>query len=110
MGVFVGKAHDLVFDRGAIARAFAVDDAAVNRGEMEVVFDQLMGCRCGAGDVAAHLFAAGPGRWVKRKEAIGGIAWLCFQLVERNAAPINAGRGAGFEPIGVEAQLLQGVG
>jgi hypothetical protein len=56
--------------------------------------------------VAAHLFAAGPGRWVKRKEAIGGIAWLCFQLVERNAAPINAGGGAGFEPIGLEAQLL----
>ena len=77
---------------------------------MEVVFDQLMRRRCGAGDVAAHLFAAGPGRWVKRKEAISGIAGLCFQLVERNAAPINAGRGAGFESIGVEAQLFQGVG
>ena len=110
MALFVGKANDLVFDRGAVAGAFAVDHAAIDGSEVQVVADQLMGLRCGAGDVAAHLFTAHPGGGVKGEEAVGGIARLLLQLIEGNAAPVHPGRGAGFEPIGVEAEALQGFG
>ena len=108
MAVLVGKAHDLVFDRGAVARTLAVDHAAIDRGEMQVVFDQLMGCCRGAGDVAAHLFAAAPGGGVKREEAVRSVAGLLLQLIEGDAAPIHPCWGAGFESVGVESKLLQG--
>ena len=48
----VSEANHLVLDRGAVAGAFAVDHAAVDGGEMQVVANQLVGCcRC-SGDVA----------------------------------------------------------
>ena len=68
MTVFVAEAHDFVFDGRAIARPLAVYESSIDRGEMEVVLDQLMGGLGGAGDVAGHLLAAHPGGG---KEGIG---------------------------------------
>ena len=107
VAVLVREANDLVFDGGAIARTFAVDHTAVDGGEVQVVADQLMGFGGGAGDVAAHLLTAHPGGRVKGEEAIGRIAGLLLQLIEGDAAPVHPGGGAGFEPVGLEAELLQ---
>ena len=51
----VGKFDDLVFDRGAIARADAVDLAAVHRRAMHVFADDAVRFLRGVGDVARHL-------------------------------------------------------
>ncbi len=69
-----------------------------------------MGFGGGAGDVAAHLLTAHPGGRVKGEEAIGRIAGLLLQLIEGDAAPVHPGGGAGFEPVGLEAELLQRFG
>ena len=74
---------------------------------MQVVANQLMGFVGSAGDVAAHLFTAHPGSRIKGEKAIGRIARLLLQLVEGDAASIDAGRCACFESIGVEAELLE---
>ena len=107
VAVFVGEAHDLVFDRGAVSGSFAVDHAAVDRREMEVVSDQLVGGRRGAGEMTAHLLTAGPGSGIKGEKAVGSVTGLLFQLIESDAAPIHTGRGAGLESVGVKAKLLQ---
>ena len=75
---------------------------------MQVVADQLVGGGRGAGHVAAHLLAAHPGGRIKGEEAIYGIAWLLFELVEGDAAPVYPGWGASFEPAHLEAQCLEG--
>ena len=110
MAVFVGEPHDLVFDRGAVAGALAVDEAAVDRCQVQVVANQLVGGGGGAGDVAAHRLAAHPGGRIKGEEAIVGIAGLLLEGIEGDAAAIDAGGGARFEAIGAEAQGLQRLG
>ena len=110
MTLLVSETNDLVFDRGAVARAFAVDDAAVDGGEMEVVANELVGFCCCSGDVTAHLFTAHPSGGIKGKEAIGSIAGLFLKLIEGNAASVYPGRGTRFEAIGVKAEALQGFG
>ena len=110
VAVLVREAHDLVFDRGAVARAFAVDHTAVDGREVQVVANELMGFGGGAGDVAAHLFATHPGSWVKGEEAIGRIAGLLHQQIEGDAAAVHPGGGSGLKSVGLEAKLLQRFG
>ncbi len=110
VAVLVGEAHDLVFDRGAVAGPLAVDEAAVDRREVEIVSDQLVGGGGGAGDVAGHLLAACPGAGIEGEEAVGGIAGLLLELIEGHAAAVDAGRGAGLEPVGAEPQAAQRFG
>ena len=61
VGVLVGKLDDLVFDRGAVARAGGVDLSAVHGRAVDVLADDAMGFRRGVGDVAGDL------RWVIRR-------------------------------------------
>ena len=110
MAVFVGEPHDLVFDRGAVAGALAVDEAAVDRCQVQVVANQLVGGGGGAGDVAAHRLAAHPGGRIEGEEAVVGVAGLLFERIERHAAPVHPGGGACFEPVRAEAQGLQRFG
>ena len=58
----VGEADDLVLDRGAIARAPALDLAGIHRRAMQIAPDQLMGRRCRRGDVAGDLRRGDPRR------------------------------------------------
>ena len=51
----VGEAHDLVFDRRAIARAARVDLAAVHRRAMQIRADQVVDRFVGVRDVAGQL-------------------------------------------------------
>src|SRR5258708_37192952 len=53
---FVGKLHDLVLDRRAIARARALYPAGIKRGTMQISLDDFMGLRSGVRDPARHLF------------------------------------------------------
>src|SRR5260221_2117527 len=73
MRLLGGEAHDLVFDRRAIARANTFDDACVQRRAVQVVADDLVRARCGMDEVARKL--APPGRlhrvgqrvhWIRR--------------------------------------------
>ena len=55
VAVFVVKAHDLVFDGGAISRAFAIQPAAVHRGLCQIVSDDLVCVLGRVRKVTTHL-------------------------------------------------------
>src|SRR5262249_57373074 len=55
MPAALAEAHDLVVDRGAIARPFARDLARIHRRAVDVVADDAVGPRVRAGDAALDL-------------------------------------------------------
>ena len=58
----VGEADDLVLDRGAVARAGALDLARVHRGPVQVGADDVVDGGVGRGDVAVELRLRRSGR------------------------------------------------
>src|SRR6267378_5746851 len=55
MPLRVGKLHDLILDRGAVARAARRDCAAVHRGLRNVFLDDALAFRLEVRDPARHL-------------------------------------------------------
>ena len=111
VAVFACKAHHLVLDGRAIARAHALDHAAVERAALDVVQNDLVRFRVRVGDPALHLVVHG----CIRHEAEGlqlavRVAGLAFQLTEVDAAAVHAGRGAGLEPAQRQTGCFQAVG
>ena len=52
MALLAGKAMDLVFDRGTIARAYPFDHARIHGGAVEPAPDDFVRARIGVGDPA----------------------------------------------------------
>ena len=102
----VGKLDDLVFDGRAIARADALDLAGIHGRAMDVLADDAERLRRGEGDVAADLRlddlfgAEAEGRGI-------GVAGLLFEGVPADGAAVEAGRGAGLEAAGAQAEGAQ---
>ena len=55
MPVLARKAHHLVLDGGAVARANALDHAAIERAALDVIQNDPVGLGVGIGDPALHL-------------------------------------------------------
>ena len=122
VAVFVREAHDFVFDAGAVARAGAFDDAAVEGAVAEVGADDVVGALVGVGDGAGELpqlevgvspgveGAVGLGAAVQAapgaaaEEGRGLVAGLQAAGGEVDGAAFDARRGAGFEAAEGEAE------
>ena len=104
----VGELDDLVFDRGAVARADRLDLTAVHRRAVDVLADDAMGLGRGPGDVAGYL------RIVMRYPLGAEAEWsgIFVTWLEREARPVNgasveARRSAGLEAAAAQAELLE---
>ena len=109
--VLARKAHHLVLDGGAVARANALDHAAVERAALDVVQNDPVGLGVGIGDPALHLVVHGcVGQEAEGLQLAVRVAGLAFQLAEIDAAAVHPGRGAGLEPAQRQTGGLQAVG
>ena len=79
MGGAVGKAHDLVFNRRAIARADALNQPAVHGRQANIVANHLVGLFVGGGN-PAHLLCPYLFRGHKREKADWLFAGLLFHF------------------------------
>ena len=59
VAVLARKAHHLVLDGGAVARANALDHAAIERAALDVIQNDPVGLGVGVGDPALHLVVHG---------------------------------------------------
>ena len=103
----VGEPDDLVFDRGAVARAGALDLARIHRRAVEVGSDQVVDGGIGVGDVAVELRLRSTRIGEEREGDRLGIARLRLQAVEVDRASVEPRRRAGLEPQELEAQRAQ---
>ena len=109
MTVALREAHDLVFDRRAVANTGSVDDAGVERRAIEVVADDRVRPRRGVGQVACHLRQRQPRRGpVKRPRVL--VAPLLRELGVVDGRAPQARRCARLQARQPEAQRPQGVG
>ncbi len=101
MARLVGEAHDLVLDRGAVARAGAHDVAAVERRAVKVVAYYLMCALVGVGQVADRAVRRQlGGEEAERRE-------VAFAVLHRHAAEIDGGRVDARGSAGLEAAYRQ---
>ena len=111
VAVFVGKAHDFVFDGRAVARAEGVfDDTRVHRRLVDVDADDVVRTFVGAGDVAGDLARVFGGIAEVGKNGQRGVAGLGFHAAVINGACVQARRGAGFHAGEGEGQVVQARG
>jgi hypothetical protein len=97
VAVFIGKANDFVFNAGAIARAFRLYPAAVDRRQVQIVANQAMGVCGGAGQVAGHLLPFYPDLGVKAKPAhIASSPGWGSSTIEVDGTAVYPRRGARF--------------
>ena len=75
MALLVAKAHHLVLDRRAVARAAAVDHAGVHRRAIEAAADNLVGRLVGERQVAGNLRLrdAGGAKGERRRRLVTGL-------------------------------------
>ncbi len=104
----VGEAHDLVFDRRAIARAGAFDLPGIERRAVEIVADQIMARRGGAGDMTRHL-GRGDGAGQRRERFRRVVAGLRREALPIDGPAVQAGRRAGLQPAEMKAKPGQGL-
>ena len=108
MPLLVGETRNLRLDRGAVARADALDDAVCHRSAVEVRTDDGMGCLVCIGEVAGGLRVGhrirqeGEGRRIR-------VARLQGRLREVECAAVNARGRACLEPHEANPRRAQGV-
>ena len=130
MAFFVGKAHDLIFDRWAIAWADAFDHARKERRTMDVIANDLMGFGCRMHQIAGQLRAPAvkhrrsdraDSAAACRNAGIGGVLRprrtrnvrdVCCQAAIRAALKsivrrVDPWRRAGLQPMQREAKAAQ---
>ena len=107
MLVAIGKAHDFVFDRRAVAWTDPFDHPGVHGAAIEVIADHVMGFLVSVGDIARHLTRMLIGRSHKREDRHWVIAMLLRQHAEIDGARVNARRGSGFQPADAQRQFTQ---
>ena len=111
VAVLARKAHHLVLDGGAVARANALDHAAIERAALDVIQNDPVGLGVGVGDPAFHLVVHGCiGHKAEGLQLIVRVAGLAFQLGKIDAAAVHPGRGTGLEPAQRQPGSLQAVG
>ena len=127
MPFFVCKAYHLVFNGRAIARARALDHAAIHGGLMKITGDDFVGFGIGVGDPTRHLFHVerwiGPG--VQGENVIGplgnrvrqvaefrhgGIAILSFAFGKIQGTPQQPTWGASLESGNLKPELPERIG
>ena len=114
VAVLVGKAVDLVFHAGTVARPYAFDLAGEHGAAVKAAADDLVRAFIGVGDPARHLLRvhAGSAQKAEHRHPLPhptghAVARLFGAAAEVNAAPIDARRRAGLEPALRQLQLLQ---
>ena len=111
VAVLARKAHHLILNGGAVARADTLDHAAVQRAALDVIQNDLMGLGVRVGDPALHLVVHGCiGQKAEGLQFAVRVAGLAFQLGKINAAAVHPGRGAGLEPAQRQTGGFQAVG
>ena len=108
MSLAIGEADDLVLDRGAIARANALDLPGIHRRAVEIGADQSMARRRGPGNEAADLRDANFIRQ-KRKRLRRIIARLRLEAGPVDGLAIEPRRRAGLQPPHGKADPVQAV-
>ena len=99
MALLLLKAHDLILDGRAVARANALNIPAVERRAVEIVENDLVGLGVGVGNVAVDLVVhRHAGHKAERLQLAVRVAGLTLKLVKVDAAAVDAGRCAGLEP------------
>ena len=109
MPVALAEAHDLVLDRGAIARPAALDLAGIHRRAVDVGADDLVGRRRRAGDAALDL-RIGDARGEHRERLRRFVAGLQLRGAPVDGRAVEPGRGAGLEAAQREAGAGQRAG
>ena len=99
VALLVGKAVNLVFDRGAVARPDALDDPGIHGGAVEVLADDVVRALIGVGDEAVDLLGVQLGAAHERHHRNRCITWLHGHLAEIDTAPVDTRRGAGLQAI-----------
>ena len=95
----VGKAMDLVFNRGAITGSHTLDHASVHRRTIQVVANDLVGLLVGMAYPAIDLLGMFIGTTQEGHHRHRRITRLGGHLREIHTAPVNPRRGAGFQTI-----------
>ena len=94
---FIGKAHDLIFNRGAVACANAFDDARIHGGLIYRTTDNVVGGFGGIGDMAGPLRQGRrPRRGAEGKKVDRIITVLGGQIGIVDGIAVNAGHSTGF--------------
>ena len=105
--ILVGKAHDLVFNRWAVARAHALDDTAVHRRTIQPGTDDIVGVCVSVGNVAADLAQVVSRCRHKGKAGDGIVARLLDKLAVVDGLGIDAWWRAGLQAFDAKGPLTQ---
>jgi hypothetical protein len=105
----VGKAHHLVLDRRAVARADAADPSRVERRSMEVRPDQLVGRVGGHCQMARNLIQHQRIGEVRERPRVL-VAQMPQHAGEIDRVAMNARRRAGLEPDHAKPKIRQALG
>ena len=110
MRIARGKTHDLVLDRGAVARSDAFDDASEERGAIGRAPDNLVCALVGCSDVARELLRMFARAAEKGKHRMRLIAPLLdhHRVIER--ATVDSWRRTGLESSHAHGELAQALG
>ena len=112
--VLVGKAVDLVFHAGAVARPNPFNLAGEHGAAVKATADDVVGAFVGVGDPARHLLRVHVQPTHETEDRHGGahaaghaVAGLCLAFAEVNAAAIQPGWRAGFQAALRQLQFLK---
>ena len=98
VALLILKAHDLILDRRAVARANALDVAAVQRRAVQIFQNDPVGLGVGVGNVAVDLVVHRLTRQkAERLQFFIRVTGLALQLGKVDTAAMHTGRGAGFK-------------
>ena len=110
MTLLVGKANELVLDRGAVTGSCAVDLTRVERAARDVLANDAVRLGVGINNVTADLLkileeVLAVQRGIGKNKFISG---LLFENRKINALSLNASRGSGLEAKELDTDLLKG--
>ena len=105
--ILVGKAHDLIFDRGTVARTYAFDDPGIHGTAVQVLPNDVMGLFIGMGDEAGDL-----ARVLLRLAEVGEdrdwvVTLLLLQYGKVHGAAIDARGGSCLQTTDAQGELPQ---
>ena len=119
VAVFVGKAVDLVFHAGAVARPHPLDLAGEHGAAVKARADDVVGALVGVGDPARHLARVhlGPAHEAEHRYGLVGgvgaghaVTGLLGALRVVDAAPVDARWGTGFQAALGQLELFEAGG
>src|ERR1700685_1379680 len=103
MALLIAKAHHLVLDGRAIARAAALNYAGIHRRAINAAANDGVSIGVGEGEVAGNLGLI-DARGAEREGRWGIVAGLKFEAGVIDSAAVKARTGAGLEAADVETQ------